>query len=141
MKQQINMRNDIWLLSRLDYIWTEYFPDVSQKNKVFIKFGRFSKYRLGSIKLHPRTRDTHITITAMFKDQSIPEAVVDQTIGHELVHYTQGFSSVHPRLHRYPHAGGVVSKEMISRGMGHLYKAYQDWIKSYKKLLLMHRYG
>lgn len=134
-------RDDKWLLYRLDYIWTKHFPDLDQKNKVYIKFGRFSKYRLGSIKLHPRTRDTHITITAMFRDESIPEAVVDQTIGHELVHYAQGFSSVHPKLHRYPHAGGVVNKEMIDRGMGHLYKSYKEWTRSYRRVLIRHRYG
>ena len=76
----------------------------------------------------------------MFKDLTIPQEVIDQTIGHELVHYAHGFSSVHPRLHRYPHAGGVVRKEMKERGMEHLYQAYRNWMKSYRKLL-MKRYA
>ncbi len=129
------MRNDIWLLSRLDFIWSTHFSDVVQKNKVYIKFGRYAKYRLGSIRLNRKTKDTHIIISALFKDESIPQAVVDQTIGHELVHYAHGFSSIHPKLHKYPHAGGVVNKEMKQRGMEHLYTAYKDWIKVYRKML------
>lgn len=136
------IRDDKWLLSRLDFIWTKYFSDILQKNeqsssanKVFIRFGRFAKYRLGSIKLDRKSKDTYITITSMFKDFSVPKEVVDHTIGHELVHYTHGFSSVHQKLHRYPHAGGVVKKEMEARGMKHLYNAYRTWINKYRQVL------
>lgn len=129
-------RNDNWLLSRLDFIWTKCFSDVPQTNKVFIRFGRYSKYRLGSILLDKKTKSSQITITSMFKDLKIPSEVVDHTIGHELIHYTHGFSSVQPRLHRYPHAGGVVKREMEARGMGHLHQAYKNWIKEYRKKLL-----
>lgn len=136
MKTKIELiRDNKWLLSRLDDVWTKYFADVPQNNKVFISFGRFSKYRLGSIRLNRSTKSSIITITGMYKDQNIPTAVVDHTIAHELVHYTHGFSSQHPRLHKYPHAGGVVRKEMLERGMGHLYDAYKKWIKSYRELL------
>lgn len=128
-------RDDLWLLSRLDFIWSKFFEDIPQKNKVYIKFGRFAKYRLGSIRLKDKTKDSLITITSMFKNTSIPREVIDHTIGHELVHYAHGFSSVHPRLHRYPHAGGVVKKEMSERGMEYLYEAYKEWIKSYRKSL------
>ncbi|TSC86355.1 MAG: hypothetical protein G01um10147_878 [Microgenomates group bacterium Gr01-1014_7] len=133
-------RDDQWLLSRLDFLWSKYFVDIPQKNRLFIRFGRFAKFRLGSIRLSKKNRATHITITGMFKDLTIPQEVIDQTIGHELVHYAHGFSSVHPRLHRYPHAGGVVRKEMKERGMEHLYQAYRNWMKSYRKLL-MKRYA
>ena len=134
-KKIVSERNDIWLLSRLDFIWNRYFPDILQKNKVYIKFGRFAKYRLGSIRLDRKTKETFVTITSMFKEDSIPQEVVDHTIGHELVHYAHGFSSVSPKLHRYPHAGGVVRKEMEIRGMGYLYVAYKDWIKEYRLTL------
>lgn len=143
-KRSLTLRDDNWLLSRLDFIWTKYFADVPQKNRVFIKFGRYSKYRLGSIRLERKTKFSFksdssqaslITITSMFKDLEIPAEVVDHTIGHELTHYAHGFSSVQPRLHRYPHAGGVVKKEMEARGMGHLHQAYRDWIKEYRKQL------
>lgn len=128
-------RDNNWLLSRLDYIWSKYFADVPQTNKVYIKFGRHAKYRLGSIKLNRQTRASIITITAMFKDLNIPAEVVDHTIGHELTHYAHGFSSTHPRLHKYPHAGGVVKREMTERGMGHFHEAYQKWIKLYRDKL------
>lgn len=139
-------RDNSWLLSRLDFIWTKHFADIPQTNKVFIKFGRFAKYRLGSIRLNKQTKASFksdssqaslITITSMFKDSRIPMEVVDHTIGHELTHYAHGFSSNHPRLHKYPHAGGVVKKEMEARGMGYLHKAYKEWIKHYRKKLRM----
>lgn len=131
----VSDRNDNWLLSRLDFIWNKYFSDIPQKNRVYIRFGRFAKYRLGSIKLDRKTKETFVTITAMFKEVSIPQEVVDHTIGHELVHYAHGFSAISPKLHRYPHAGGVVKKEMAARGMGHLYIAYKDWIRKYRQFL------
>lgn len=128
-------RDNQWLLFRLDFIWSKYFADIHQTNKVFIKFGRFAKYRLGSIRLIKETSASLITITAMFKASSIPKEVVDHTIGHELVHYAHGFSSVHPKLHRYPHAGGVVRREISQRGMEHLYESYKKWIKYYRQHL------
>ena len=129
-------RDDNWLLSRLDFIWSKYFSDVPQTNKVFIRFGRYAKYRLGSIRLNRRTKASFITITAMFKDPKIPPEVVDHTIGHELTHYAHGFSSTYPRLHKYTHAGGVVRLEMGERGMEYLYDAYKKWVKLYREQLM-----
>lgn len=131
----LHFRDDIWLLSRLDWLWSGYFKDVKQTNPVFIKFGRFSKYRLGSIRLDRETGHSHITITGMFKDETIPVAIIDHTIAHELCHYTHGFSAPGPRLHKYPHHGGVIKKELEGRGLHHLVKAYALWLKSYRKLL------
>lgn len=128
-------RDNNWLLSRLDFIWSKYFSDIPQKTKVYIRFGRFAKYRLGSIKLDRKTKETFITITSMFKNPLVPMEVVDHTIGHELAHYTHGFSSVYPKLHRYPHAGGIVKREMEARGMAHFYLAYRAWIKQYRQTL------
>lgn len=129
-------RDDRWLLFRLDFIWNKYFPDIPQTNKVFIKFGRFAKYRLGSIKLDKKAKASIITITSMFKDMRISGEVIDHTIGHELVHYAHGFSSTHPKLHRYPHAGGIVKKEMQERGMEHLFNAYKSWMKEYRQQIM-----
>ena len=125
-------RNENWLLSRFDFIWSEYFGDIPQNNPVFVKFGRFSRFRLGSIKLDRKSGKSYITITSMFKDDQVPVEVIDHTLAHELTHYAHGFSSKRVRLHRYPHAGGVVNKEMIRRGMGHLVKAYKEWMRSYR---------
>lgn len=129
------MRDDNWLLSRLDYLWSNYFGDVPQINPVFIRFGRYSRLRLGSIRLDRATGHTHITITSMFKEESIPQAVIDHTIAHELTHYAHGFSSPHARKHKHPHQGGVIQKEMEAHGLGHLYQAYKAWVKDYRKVL------
>lgn len=128
----MSQRDDNWLLSRFDFIWSKYFTDISQNNPVFVKFGRFSKFRLGSIKFDRKSGKSYITITSMFKDGKVPVEVIDHTLAHELVHYTHGFSSKRTRLHRYPHAGGVVNKEMTKRGMGYLVKAYKEWMRSYR---------
>lgn len=129
-------RDNIWLLSRLDHIWSNYFSDVTQANPIHIRFGRHSKYRLGSIKLNRKTKHSHITLTGMFKDKNIPQQVIDHTIAHELVHYAHGFSSTRTRLHKYPHVGGIVNNEMKGRGMADLVRAYKKWISGYRKQLM-----
>jgi hypothetical protein len=135
LRTKDSIRDDIWLLSRLDYLWSNYFSDVPQINPVFIKFGKYSKFRLGSIKFDYRTKKSYITITSMFKDKGIPADVVDHTIAHELCHYTHGFSSPHPQLHQFPHSGGVIKRELEERKLGHLHKAYLKWVKVYRDLL------
>ena len=128
-------RDDIWLLSRLDHLWSNFFADVSQDNPIFIKFGRYSKFRLGSIKFDKRNKKSYITITAMFKDINVPVEVVDHTIAHELCHYTHGFSSPKTQMHKYPHSGGVIQRELAERNLQHLSKAYSQWIKQYREIL------
>lgn len=128
-------RDNQWLLCRLDRLWSDHFTDVKQTNPVFIKFGRYSKLRLGSIRLDKTTKKSFITLSALFKDETVPVEVVDHTIAHELCHYTHGFSSFLPRLHKYPHTGGIVAKEMKRRSLGGLIKAYALWIKEYRKTL------
>ena len=130
------IRDNSWLLSRLDAIWSDHFADIHQTNPLFIRFGRFSKFRLGSIKLNRKNDKSYITITGMFKNPAIPSGVVDHTIAHELVHFTHGFSSKRARLHKYPHVGGIVNKEMRDRGMDYLLKAYSAWVKDYRKQLM-----
>src|SRR5690242_11590564 len=98
-------RDNYWLLTRLNTIWGSYFNNVVRENPMIIKFGRYSKLRLGSIKLQRHSGVSLITITAMFKDPDIPTEVIDHTIAHELVHYTHGFSSKRKRLYKHPHAG------------------------------------
>lgn len=129
------MRDDRWLLSRLDQLWSNYFTDTKQVNPVFIRFGRFARLRFGSIRLDPKNKKTDIIITAMFKDEQIPQEIIDHTIAHELCHYAHGFSSPHIRLHHYPHEGGVIKKEMEKRGLIYLFNAYKKWIKGYRKKL------
>ena len=134
-------RDDMWLLSRLDHLWSNYFSDVTQDNPIFIAFGRYSKFRLGSIKFDRQNKKSYITITSMFKDTSIPIEVVDHTIAHELCHYTHGFSSPKAQLHKYPHSGGVIQRELAERNLQHLSKAYREWVKDYREVLRASRGG
>lgn len=129
------MRNNEWLLERLESIWEQYFPDTPQKNEVYIGFGRKSKFRFGSIRLRLSDNSTHVKINGLFRDEKIPQQIVDHTIAHELVHYNHGFSSLQPRLHRYPHRGGVIDKELNTRGLNHLVTFYNSWVKQYVKEL------
>lgn len=132
----VSIRDNDWLLSRLEYLWLSFFNDVTEVNPLIIRFGRHSKFRLGSIKLDRRSNRSYMTITGMFKNPKIPIEIVDHTIAHELVHYAHGFSSKRVRLHRYPHAGGIVQKEMKKRGMENLIKAYRSWMKEYRRQLI-----
>lgn len=126
-------RDDKWLLSRLKYLWSNNFGEIVQVNPIVIGFGRYSKYRFGSVRYEKTIKTTYITLTGMFKDEKIPQEVVDQTIAHEICHYAHGFSSPKPRLHKYPHYGGIINKELRTRGLEHLVKAYAVWLKEYRK--------
>ncbi len=132
------MRDQEWLENRMEYLQRKYFSDIKISNPLFIKFGRKAKTHLGSIrKKHQGSFinrflgdfDTEIIINSHFKDEKIPEYVVDAVIGHELCHYVHGFSSPLPQLSRYPHQGGLVSHEMQERGLSEIEKKQKRWIK------------
>ena len=129
------MRDNKWLLYRMDDIWGKHFADVSQVNPVTISFGRSANYRFGSIRLNYPTGISQIIINGRFREISYPQEVIDHTIAHELVHYAQGFSSPNPRMHRYPHRGGVIDRELKDRGLHHLVAFYKTWVKTYIKTL------
>lgn len=129
------MRDNQWLLFRLEEIWRNHFPEVKQVNPVSISFGREATYRFGSIRLNFETGKSQILINGRFRDTQYPQEVIDHTIAHELVHYAQGFSSPNPRLHRYPHRGGVIDRELGDRGLHHLVVFYKKWVKDYVKAL------
>ncbi len=129
------MRDNQWLLFRLEEIWRNHFSEVKQVNPVSISFGREATYRFGSIRLNFSTGKSQILINGRFRDTKYPQEVIDHTIAHELVHYAQGFSSPNPRLHRYPHRGGVIDKELADRGLDHLVVFYKKWVKDYVKSL------
>lgn len=124
-------RDHKWLKSRLEAIWTKHFSDVVIANNVFVKFGRPARTRLGSIKYGRRREDpnTIITINGYFKDDMIPEYVVDAVLAHELTHYAQGFCSPHPQNYRHPHKGGVVKSELADRGLHELMRAEKKWVR------------
>lgn len=114
---------------RLTEIWENHFPEVPRVGEVVITFGRRSQTRLGSIKR--RAGRVIITITGYFRDRRVPDVVVDETIAHELTHYTHGFESPLPQLYRYPHEGGVVRRELIARGLGDTHRAARRWLHNH----------
>lgn len=141
------MRDSAWLQNQLDHLLKTYFSDIAITSPIEIKFGREAKYRFGSIKLYKRRHflgkpaKSIITITSMFAKDDVPVEVVDYTIGHELCHYTHGFSSTNKRLFKYPHHGGIVNKELERRGAKHLISAFKIWLKDYRKKILSGRAG
>ena len=128
------MRNEIWLENRFDYIFKKYFFDLEATNEIIIKFSRKSRRQLGAIKqmrsrLVGKNNPTTIVINGFFRDEFIPEFVVDAVIAHELSHYAHGFNSPLPQLHRHPHRGGVIKKELAERGIADLEKRQKKWMK------------
>lgn len=140
------MRDNIWLEEKLNKIWQTYFSDVPRENEVIIKFGCKARTRLGSIRSakskeyeikkninKPRAPrpapNTLIMITGYFKDETVPEYIIDLTIAHELCHYAHGFSSPLPQLYKYPHQGGLVDKELEKRGLLRELQKQKKWLK------------
>ena len=128
------MRNNQWLAERLTSIHQKYFSDIVISNTILVKFGRISKTRFGSIIARPRkgySQDvSYITINALFKNEEVPEYVIDATLVHEFVHYAHGFHSPLERKFLHPHRGDVVNKEIYKRGAGELLDLQNAWIKA-----------
>lgn len=145
------MRDDKYLEEMLYELWDNHFCDVPRKNLVVIKFGRFAKRQLGSIKLagkrtkikglmEKREKEldaqdvksiTVITITRYFQHDIIPEFVVRATIAHELCHYTHGFQSPLEKQFDHPHQGNVINKELNKRDLLEEQKAADKWLKGH----------
>ena len=143
------MRDSKYLENLLYEIWEEYFSDIPRKNFVVIKFGKYSKRQLGSIKRANRSTRIKslvqkykdlleiqdeksisvITITKYFQNENVPEYVIVSTISHELCHYTHGFNSPLPKQFTYPHQGGVVNREMDKRGLKDIRLETKKWLK------------
>ena len=142
------MRNNEFLENILYDLWENHFCDIPRKNFVLIKYGKYSKRQLGSIKLANRntkikgllkkkkdeyiSRDdksiTVITVTGYFKNESIPEFIVRATVAHELCHYAHGFNSPLEKRFQKPHQGSIIKKELAFRGL------LEDQIKADKWL-------
>ncbi len=149
------MRDDNWLADKMYDLWEDHFEDVPRVNKVLIKFSKKSKRQLGAISwLQNRTkkidkmleqaeqgddkRVSLINITAYFQDETIPEHVVLGTIAHEMCHYAHGFNSPLKQIYDHPHKGGVIRKEMTSRGLAGIYKSSRKWLKeNWRNYLLL----
>jgi len=128
------MRNNDWLEAKLNTIWDKSFSDINRKNTIFIIFGRNARTRLGSIRAKRDTwtgkhQDTQIIVTGFFKDERVPEFIIDVTIAHELCHYAHGFFSPLPQLSKYPHQGGIVERELKRRGFANDLDKQHQWLK------------
>ncbi len=122
------MRDNIFLGKRLDDIWEMLFTDVEKKNNVVIRFKGKWKNKFGHIR-KLKNGDSEIIINGYFKNEKVPEYIIDLTIAHELVHYHHGFNSPHPKMFKHPHKGGIVNKELKRRGFGHMVILEKKWIK------------
>ncbi len=122
------MRNDQWLTTRLDNIWNLLFPEIERKNSVKIYFKGRWKNKFGHIQML-KDKSTEIVVNSLFKDERVPEGVIDATIAHELVHYMHGFQSPHKRKYKHPHAGGIVTRELKKRGFAHIMAEERDFIQ------------
>jgi hypothetical protein len=145
----LDLRDNNYLQNLMYDVWDEYFSDVPRKNFVIAKFGKYSKRQLGCIKyaseatrvkslLKKYEEDISIQdvdsisiiiLTRYFTNEFIPEYLLISTLAHEMCHYTHGFHSPLDRRYRYPHKGGVVIKEMQSRGLGGILDKSERWLK------------
>lgn len=143
------MRDRKYLENLMYDLWENNFSDIPRKNLVLIKFGKYSKRQLGSIKmanqdtkikgLLSKSRDdyevqddkrvTVITITKYFQNEIIPEYVVSATIAHELCHYTHGFSSPLEKQFNKPHQGNIINKELSKRDLLESQCLADEWLK------------
>lgn len=122
------MRDDLFLIERLENLWNASFSDVEKNNKINIRFKGRWKNKFGHIK-KLKNGESEIVINGYFKNESVPDYIIDLTIAHELVHYSHGFNSPLPKLYKHPHKGGVVNKELKKRGFKELLKLERKWIK------------
>ena len=147
---------NIELQNLLYDIWEKHFDDVPRKNLVIVKFGKFSKQRLGSIKwardlkgvksmykqfeqehkVQDDKRITLIILTRYFTQENIPEFLIKTTLAHEIVHYTHGFNSPLEKKYKYPHQGRIIERELRKRGLGQEYDLSEKWLKeNWKKVV------
>lgn len=143
------MRDDEFLEEMLYELWENHFCDVPRQNLVVIKFGKYSKRQLGSIKLaregtkikglmKKREDELHaqdiqsvtvITITRYFQHDIVPEFIIRSTIAHELCHYTHGFHSPLQKQFDHPHQGNVINKELAKRDLLEEQLKADIWLK------------
>ena len=123
------LRTREWLEKRLAYLWQAHFADLPDQASVIIRFGPRAKTRLGSIRR--RFGRSVITITGYFREPTIPEDVITETIAHELCHYAHGFESPLPKLYRYPHEGRIIEAELAKRGLRATQSRSRRWLKKH----------
>ncbi len=132
------MRDDDFLMQRLESIWGLLFSEIPRMNKVIIKFKGKSRNKFGYIR--KKGDDSFIGINEHFKFEIVPEYIIDLTIAHELSHYAHGFNSPLEKKYKHPHKGGVVTKELTKRGFDKMIKMEKyffrnEWPKIYQEIV------
>ncbi|HLD11758.1 MAG TPA: hypothetical protein VJB91_02545 [Patescibacteria group bacterium] len=129
MKTTLTLRSQSWLSFQFSRLWQLHFSDVPTVNPITVRFGRFAKTRLGSIKRKKvRGSASTITVTGFFRYPDVPEQVVLATLAHEITHYLHGFHSDLPQLQKYPHEGNIVDKELQKRGLSDVVRFQKKWL-------------
>ncbi len=143
------MRDNKYLEQLLYDIWETSFCDIPRLNAVVIKYGKYSRRQLGSIKMikEKEILDRYIekfkidkdnleeysvsliTITKYFSQPLVPEFVIKATIVHELCHYAHGFNSPLKKQFDHPHRGNVIKKEFNKRDLLDIYLQSKKWLK------------
>jgi hypothetical protein len=119
------------LTAYLNHIWKEHFMDIPRVNTVHIGYCFPWKSRLGLIRLSLDQTTTFIGINSLLQLPQVPSYVLITTIAHELAHYAHGFGSPLPRRHKYPHANGIVERELESRELGKYLSHCNKWIDNH----------
>ena len=123
------MRNNKWLKKIAQEIWRKYFSDISPTNDLRVKFGKRARWQLGCIRQSKKKNSPSVvTINGYFKNEIVPQYVVESILAHEFVHYFHGFSSSKPKLFHYPHRGGIIKLELKRRGLAEIERRQKDWI-------------
>jgi hypothetical protein len=122
---ELVLRDNEWLAERVSLLRQVHFADVPQGFPITTRFGIRARNRFGSIGAHGR--QTIILVNRLFADSFVPTFVVDGTLAHELAHYAHGYGSGLPLIHRNPHRGGVVDKELECRGLGEINQKAAQW--------------
>jgi len=121
------MRDDFWLQGVLKSYLDGPFSDMPRENSITIGFGRRTRRRFGSINMSRDKKASHIRINGIFRNEAIPDKIIQATIAHELCHYAHGFCSPLKQKYRHPHSGGVIRREMKKRGLEYLYIYEKTW--------------
>jgi hypothetical protein len=124
-------RDARWLRDEVDDIWRRYFADVPRVNAVEVAFRRPWMRRLGVISLSEDESTTRIGVNSLLAHNDAPYCLTLITVAHELVHYGHGFGSPLPRRYAHPHRGGIVPRELRSRGLTDELEEYGGWIQQH----------
>lgn len=142
-----NLRQDSDLAELLEQLLSQYFIGYELANPIEVRFGRYSRTRLGSIGLagwrsekHPRSlaypgrrlyrsnqAASQIVITGYYRHRLIPDRLILATLAHELVHYFHGFHSALPQRYLDPHRGNIVDQELYKIGFGSELRLAKSW--------------